>query len=270
MVQQAVAPAEDPEINSLLRELLSGAQAILNESFVGMYLDGSLAIGDFDPDKSDIDFVVVTNAEVSADAFGALETMHHRISGGASKWARELEGSYISTRALRHDRRPAAYPYIDRGSVLAMVQHESGYWPIHRHMLRGHGVVLAGPPPQTLIDPVSPDELCEAVGGILRGWWKPMLTEGPLLQNGFYRCYAVLTMSRMLSTLRHGSIVTKPVAARWAQDALDRRWTSLIQRALAWSRDIPPDLGDTLAFIQHTAEFSEQIGTDGERGRHDP
>jgi hypothetical protein len=38
-------------------------------------------------------------------------------------------------------------------------------------MLREHGVVLAGPPPRTLIDPVPPSELREAVLGILREWW---------------------------------------------------------------------------------------------------
>jgi aminoglycoside adenylyltransferase-like protein len=200
------------------------------------------------------------NAEVSSDTFGLLETMHHRIAGRTSKWARELEGSYISKRALRHDRRPAAHPYIDRGSMLAIVQQESGYWPIHRHVLREHGVVLAGPLPQTLIDPVAPEDLREAVRGILREWWTPMLTEGPLLQNGFYRCYAVLTMCRALYTLHHGTIVTKPVAAKWVQGALfDRRWTPLIQQALAWSREVPPDLGETLAFVQHTSDFS-QIG----------
>jgi hypothetical protein len=198
--------------------------------------------------------VVVTDAEVSSDTFGILETMHHRIAAGASKWGRELEGSYISQRALRDDRRPAAHPYIDRGNVLAMVRPETGYWTIHRHMLREHGVALAGPSPPTLIDPVAPEDLRDAVRGILREWWTPMLTDGPLLQNGFYRCYAVLTMSRMLYTLRHGTIVTKPVAAQWVQGTFDRQWISLVQRALAWSRDTPPDLGETLAFIQHTTE----------------
>jgi predicted nucleotidyltransferase len=266
VTQHSLDPTDYPEVNSVLRELLSRAQRTLGDHFVGMYLDGSLAIGDFDPDKSDIDFVVVTDAEVSSDAFGALTTMHHRIAGGASRWGRELEGSYISKRALRYDQRPAAHPYIDRGSVLVMVQLETGYWPIHRHMLREHGVVLAGPPPPALIDPVAPEDLREAVRGILREWWTPMLTEGPLLQNAFYRCYAVLTMSRMLYTLRHGTIVTKPVAANWVQGAFDRRWTPLIQRALAWSREAPPDLGETLALIQHTSEFSKQIGAGLEHG----
>jgi Domain of unknown function (DUF4111)/Nucleotidyltransferase domain len=266
VTQHSVTPTDYPEVNSVLRELLSGVQRTLGDHFVGMYLDGSLAIGDFDPDKSDIDFVVVTDAEVSEDTFEVLKTRHDRIAGGASKWGRELEGSYISQRALRYERWPAAQPYIDRGSVLAMVQQESGYWPIHRHILREHGVLLAGPPPRALIDPVAPDDLREAVRGILREWWTLMLTEGPRLQNGFYRCYAVLTMSRMLYTLRHGTIVTKPFAAEWVQGGFDGRWTSLIQRALAWSQEAPPDLGETLAFIRHTSEFSNQHGADVEDG----
>jgi hypothetical protein len=255
-----------PEINSVLQELLSGVRAILGRRFVGMYLDGSLAIGDFEPDKSDLDFVVVTDGELSAQTFGDLKALHERIATGASKWTKELEGSYIPQRALRHDRRPPAHPYIDRGSTLAMVHQESGYWVIHRHMLREHGVVLTGPPPRRLIDPVPPNELREAVLGILREWWMPMLVHAPLLQNSFYRCYAVLTMARTLYTIRHGAIVSKPVAARWAEEALDRRWTPLIRDALAWARDVPPDLNETLAFIRYTCEYGDHMETGVEGG----
>lgn len=266
MAQSSVGPTDDAEINAVLSEVLSGARSILGDHFVGMYLDGSLAIGGFDPDKSDLDFVVVTNSDVSPGNFAALTAMHDRIASGASRWGREVEGSYISQHALRHVRWPAAHPYIDRGNRFAMVQQESGYWPIHRHVLREHGVVLAGPPPRTLIDPVSSEELREAVRGILREWWKPMLVDGPLLRNGFYRCYAVLTMSRMLYTIRHGAIVTKPVAARWAQEAVDGRWAPLIRRGLAWSREEPPELEETLAYIRYTFDYSERLAADVARG----
>ncbi len=63
-------------------------------------------------------------------------------------------------------------------------------------------------------------------------------------------------MSRMLYTIRHGAIVTKPVAARWAQETVDSRWTPLIRSALAWSREEPPDLEETLAYIGYTCEHS--------------
>jgi hypothetical protein len=266
MTNRSVVATPYPQINAVLQELLSGVRAILGRHFVGMYLEGSLGIGDFDPDKSDLDFVVVTDGELSVEAFRDLKMMHERIATGASKWAKELEGSYIPQRALRHDRRPAAHPYSDRGSALAMVYQESGYWAIHRHMLREHGVVLAGPPPRALIEPVRPSDLREAVLGILHEWWMPMLVDAPLLQNSFYRCYAILTMSRMLYTLRHGAIVSKPVAAGWAEEMLDRRWTLLIRDALAWSRAVPPDLNETLAYIRYTCEYGDHMEASAERG----
>jgi len=266
VAQASVGPTDDPEVNAVLSELLSGARDILGDHFVGMYLDGSLAMGSFEPDRSDLDFVVVTRADVSASTFAALKTMHDRIASGASKWAKELEGSYISQHALRHDPRPAAHPYIDRGNGLAMVHQENGYWPIHRHVLREYGVVLAGPLPRTLIDPVSPEELREAVRGILREWWKPMLVDGPLLRNSFYRCYAVLTMSRMLYTMRHGTIVTKPIATRWAQETVDIRWTPLIRAALAWSLEEPPDREETLAYIRYTCEYTDRLAAGAASG----
>jgi Domain of unknown function (DUF4111) len=266
VAQPSVGPTGDPEIDAVLSRVLAGARSILGDHFVGMYLDGSLAIGGFEPEKSDLDFVVVTTADVSQESFVALKAMHDHIASGGSKWARELEGSYISQHALRHDRRPAAHPYIDRGSSLAIVHQESGYWPLHRHVLREHGVVMAGPLPRTLIDPVSPEALREAVRGILREWWKPMLADGPLLRKSFYRCYAVLTMSRMLYTIHHGTLVTKPIAARWAQETVDSRWSPLIRSALAWSREEPPDLEETLGYIRYTCEYSDRLAADATRG----
>ena len=112
MAQPSAGPTDDPEINAVLWEVLSGARGILGDHFVAMYLDGSLAMGSFDPDKSDLDFVVVTSTDVSAGTFAALKTMHERIASGTSKWASELEGSYISQHALRHDRRPAAHGQV--------------------------------------------------------------------------------------------------------------------------------------------------------------
>jgi hypothetical protein len=252
------APTPYPEVNAVLRRLLDGVQAILGARLVGMYLDGSLAIGDFDPDKSDIDFVTVTEGTLSDEIFQALRDMHAGLAKGHSKWGQELEGSYIPLDALQHDPWPDALPQIERGGGLGMVRQESGYWAIHRYMLREHGVALDGPAPRSLISAVHGDELRQAVLAVLNEWWAPMLANPIQVQNMFYRCYAVLTMCRMLYTVRHGSIVTKPVAARWAENTLDRRWAPLIRDALAWSRDTPPDLDATLAFIRHTSERCKQ------------
>jgi hypothetical protein len=94
------ALASYPEVAMLVEALLKGVRSILGDHFVGMYLDGSLTSGDFDRD-SDIDFVVVTDIDISGSFFSALQAMHDRIATIDAWCAIQLEGSYISQRALR-------------------------------------------------------------------------------------------------------------------------------------------------------------------------
>jgi hypothetical protein len=241
------------DIYALLAELLAGVRGTLGPQLVGVYLDGSLATDDFAEHSSDIDVLVVTEDVLCDEVVAALGTMHTRLATGKSKWARELEVSHIPRRALRRfgpDNN--CHPCIQRGSdQLVTEEHDRG-WVIHRHVVREHGVALAGPEPHTLIDPVDAAELRHAVVSLLHSWWTPAPTCRRWLDNPFYRSYAVLTMCRMRYTLQHGVVVSKPIAARWAQAALDARWTPLIQAALAWSSDIVPDLGETLRFIDDT------------------
>src|SRR5437870_650926 len=89
-----------PDVNDVLREVLVQAQAILGSCFVGMYLSGSLALGDFNPHSSDIDLVIVTDGMLSDDLFAALRDMHARFAAGGSPWAARLEVVYIPKPAL--------------------------------------------------------------------------------------------------------------------------------------------------------------------------
>jgi len=240
-----------PELDTLLHDLLGHVRTIFGPLFVGMYLDGSLATGDFEPDRSDVDLVVMTAGMLDATTVEALRAMHAALPARAPRWALELEVSYVPSEALRrHDPRPAAHPHVERCSAeLALVHMEAGYWVIHRHVLREHGVALDGPAPATLIDPVEPDQLRDAVAGILREWWAPMLTDSRRLEHPLYRCYAVLTMCRMLYTLHHGAIVPKRVAAAWCRESVPDVG-ALLDRALAWSSETPPDSRETLTLIR--------------------
>jgi len=237
----------------VLHALLAGAQRILGDRFAGLYLYGSLAAGDFDPERSDIDFVVVTAGELPDELLPALEAMHAGLASADRKWATKLEGSYVPQRALRrYDPEDAPRPQLNEGRFY--VARHCSDWVIQRHVLREHGVALAGPPASTLIDPVLPDDLRGAVRGILREWWEPMLNDGAWLRRGdVYRAYAVLTMCRALYTLRHGAIASKPVSAGWARSELGGRWAGLIERASAWRHDAPAgDLSGAAAFVRFT------------------
>jgi hypothetical protein len=255
-------PTPYPEVNALLHELLSGVQAILGEHLLGMYLDGSLATGDFDLRRSDVDFLVATDAALPSNLFKMLQAMHARIATSGLPLATELEGSYIPKDALRrYDPTQARHPRIEReGRGLHLEQHASD-WVIHRSILRECGIALLGPAPSALIDPVAPDDLRRAVAALVREWWAPMRADPVLLRQDGYRAYAVLTMCRVLYTLASGTVVSKPVAARWAQQGPGERWAALIERALTWPDHAPQnDLNETLDLIQYVFEQCQPFG----------
>ncbi|MEE8568489.1 MAG: nucleotidyltransferase domain-containing protein [Anaerolineales bacterium] len=83
MSAQVTHPTPYPDVNAVLHVLLSDVQTVLGNHFIGMYLSGSLASGDFAPQRSDIDFVVVTADDLPGEMLPALETLHARITPAA-------------------------------------------------------------------------------------------------------------------------------------------------------------------------------------------
>lgn len=265
MVTKPTIPTPYSEVNKILQELLGEVSGILGNHFIGMYLDGSLASSGFDED-SDIDFVVVTDEDVSEDLFLKLRSMHERIAGIASPFAVQLEGSYISKQGLRrYDPEHALHPNIERGEGerLKMVSHDD-WWIIHRYILRERGITIMGPAPQTLIDPVSPDDLRRAMLSLLNGWAVRILDNPKQISSRGYQSYVVLSLCRILYTLEFGEVVSKPFAAGWAKEKFRERWAALIERA--WTgrhhpdeRAEPADIKETLDLIRFTLEYSRRF-----------
>ncbi len=268
-------PTEIADLNKLLDVLLQDVQSILGSNFVGMYLEGSLANGAFDQ-ASDIDFVVVTKQDITEDLFLALRAMHDRIALLDARWGFELEGSYVGQQALRRkeeDLDPLVrrapehplYPNIERGrgQRLKMAPHDES-WVVHRAILGERGITLAGPPPQTLVDPVSPTELRQAVLSVLSEWPEPLLEQPERLSVWGLHAYVVVTLCRILYTLHHGTVASKAIAARWAQETLDSQWEPLIERAWVWRYHPQPtasdeDVEETIAFIRYALEYGKSF-----------
>ena len=72
-------PTAYPDVNTFLGVLHANLKAVLREQLVALYLGGSLALGDFGPQRSDIDFAAVTRDELLPDMVASLEQMHARL-----------------------------------------------------------------------------------------------------------------------------------------------------------------------------------------------
>lgn len=80
-----------PEMASVLQRFVAGVENALGSNFLGAYLVGSLATGDFDLD-SDVDFMILTNAELSDAEVRSLQQTHVDIRALGSYPAEHLEG----------------------------------------------------------------------------------------------------------------------------------------------------------------------------------
>jgi predicted nucleotidyltransferase len=91
----AMHPTRLPELNAILREFSARLSVILGSEVVGIYLHGSLAIGDFDEAASDVDFIVVIDNELTEAQVAEVRVMHAGILALPSPFAKVLEGSYF-------------------------------------------------------------------------------------------------------------------------------------------------------------------------------
>ena len=223
-------PTPYPELNSVLEELVASVPVALGEALVGAYLQGSFAVGDFDR-HSDVDFVIVVADELSNAQVDALQAIHRRLYGLPSEWARHLEGSYFPAAILRN-RGQRARPlwYLDHGSQ-SLVRSDHCNKLVVRWVVREHGVVLAGPSPATLLDPVSVDELRQEIRATIRDWGQQILDGPDRYRNRFYQGFIVLSYCRMLHDLVKGCPGSKRAGAVWAKAILDPAWSALIDRA---------------------------------------
>jgi Domain of unknown function (DUF4111) len=217
------------DLNRLLAELVVGAEEVLGDSFCGAYLQGSFAVGDADV-HSDVDFIVVIKDDVTPEQQAELQALHQTLYALPTSWAQHLEGSYIPAEVLRRPD-PARRPllYLDNGATeFALDNHDNTV--VVRWSLREHGVVLAGPDPRELVDPIGADELRADVRWALGNWQEWFRSIDSINRRAL--AVAVLSHARILHTLAIGEVSSKRIAGEWALRALDPEWAPLIRWAL--------------------------------------
>lgn len=150
--------------------------------------------------------------------------------------------------------------YLDNGATELELDNHCNT-AVVRWSVRERGVVLVGPDPKSLIDPVLPADLRREVQEAIVEFaeWAP----GPTKAGGMSRWkqpYLVINLCRMLQTLESGAVASKREGADWALRALGPEWADLIRQALndrpdPWARVYQPadpaTAERTLAFVDY-------------------
>lgn len=284
------APARQPtpfvELNAVLAHLVGEAKALLGDNFIGAYLQGSFAIGDFNED-SDCDFLIVTRRDITLEELPAFQAMHAAIHElPHPRWRNGLEGSYAPAAILKRwsttprdppdelraddwadpgasGGPPRVYPfwYLDHGAK-RLVRSEHDNTQVVRWSLHEKGVVVEGPDPRRLIDPVSAEALKAEVRETMdRG----LALDLAPIDNRAWLQFWVGLYCRMAHTLAIGKIASKKAGVAWASHALDSRWAAFIARTQAVGKGAPQgfdpipeaDAAEAKALARYVVEWAD-------------
>ena len=216
------------QVSALLRELTERLPLILGRNLVGVYLYGSLTQRAFDPERSDVDCIVVTRRDLSDAQFRRLKAWLAEAAG-SNPWASRLQMQFlIRDEVLKMNSRACLYQF----GVLARGGSDGN--PIIWMNVLESGVVLHGPRPETFVPEITREILFQALVREV-GYLREEIIEKP--ESAWrdvtsYRAYAVLTLCRILYSHSHYRVVSKKRAALWALKRLPEEWHELIVKAL--------------------------------------
>jgi hypothetical protein len=164
---------------------------------VAVWAHGSLAGGDYQEGRSDLDLIAVLPS-ITPRTVWRLAKLHARLR--AEPLSGQLHCTYLT-------------PSADLGRRHLTWAHEELFKrpvsPVTRRELHAFGRVLHGKPPADLLPTVSGRELADFVVRDQRDFWRPALDKAPLWERDVWVDLGLLTFARATVTLREGRLISK-------------------------------------------------------------
>jgi hypothetical protein len=194
-----------------LGELAGRVDELLGEELVGVYAGGSLALGSYEPGRSDLDVAVVVETALSADQRRLLvERLRHEALPCPARglelvvYRGQTAASPTSTRAFELN--------LNSGATMPfLAETEPGdgpdFWfPIDRSILAQAGVAILGPPAEEVFATIPVDDL------------RPLLEESDEWHRANGEADTAANAARAQRFLSEGRWFSKQEAASWARD----------------------------------------------------
>jgi streptomycin 3"-adenylyltransferase len=218
-------------VNAQVEALVSGLRDALGDNLVGIYLHGSLALGCFNPKRSDIDVLVVTGHPLADEERSRVAHTLLRLSGDPNA----IELSTLARGYLEPWRHPSPYDFhfgerrrsqMERGDFGTSGETDVDL-AAHVTVARRAGVALHGPAPEIVFPPVPREDYAESLLGDLE--WT--LAEHPT------DLYGALSPARVWAGIAEpDALHTKESAASWALARVPPEHRAVLDHALALYR----------------------------------
>ncbi len=221
-------------VHQQVMALVTGLQAALGHNLLGVYLHGSLAMGCFNPQRSDLDVLAVTRGALAPTARPQLARLLLLLSGVPAA----IELSVLDHASLYPWRHPAPYEfhYSEDWRDRTQAHLDNVTWPevesaptdadlaAHITIAVARGVVLWGVPINEALPCVPPADYADSILADFR-WARDLLGVNPV--------YFVLNACRVLAFLEEGRLLSKDEGGAWGLGRLPAIHHPIIQQALS-------------------------------------
>lgn len=168
---------------------------------VALWAHGSLALGDFQPGRSDIDLVALIAEPLAGAHRQDLRRVHEALRG-RFPLADKLHCAYMVRAEL-----------ADTGRLHATWAHGELFdrvvSPVTRRELHQGGLCLLGSAPAALVPAVGDQELADYIRADLRDYWYEKTSRLELWLHDIWVDLGMLTLARAMVTLDGGRLITK-------------------------------------------------------------
>ncbi|MET9084434.1 nucleotidyltransferase domain-containing protein [Streptomyces sp. NPDC004237] len=167
---------------------------------VAVWAHGSLAAGDYQEGRSDLDLIAVLPGPLTPGVVWRIATAHARLRK-------------LPLAGLLHCTYPTPATAADPGRRHLTWAHEELFrrtvTPVTRRELHAFGRVLHGRAPAGLLPPVEDRELTDFVVRDQRDFWRPALDNAPLWTRDIWVDLGLITFARATVTAREGRLISK-------------------------------------------------------------
>lgn len=197
------AEAHPAATTDLLDRFLAGLREALPAPF-SLWAHGSLAGGDYQEGRSDLDLIAVVPHPLKPDEETRLATLHEGIDAELPL-AAHLHCSYMPHGDLDDPDR-THFTWAHREAYARTVT------PITRRELHTYGLVLHGDPIGGTLPPVDDRTLRGYILTDLVGYWRPRTGRPELWLENVWVDLGMMVLARATVTLRDGTLVSKAEA----------------------------------------------------------
>lgn len=225
------------EVSFLLDRLSADLPIILGDELTGIYLYGSLTQNAFNPERSDVDCIIVTKSELSGNQFTDLTAFFEEMIQ-ADRWAMRLQATILIRDEVLKMNSPACLFQFGK-----LTRSGSDGNPLIWLNVLDTGITLYGKPPGSFVPPITKAMVHEALKREARYIRDEIENpQSTWRDQPKYLAYAVLTLCRILYTDAKGKVVSKPRAAIWSMKKLPDAYHWAICQSLAAKTD--RDIGE--------------------------